>query len=139
MAHILLTEDDEAVRAFVARALTLDNHTVVTACDGEEAFDMLQAEMRARSSNRACGSDGACGFDMLLSDIKMPFMDGIELARHAHDMFPAMPVMLMTGYADQRERAAGVKAVDVVSKPFTLAEIRNAVTAVLGESYATAC
>lgn len=115
MARILLTEDDEAVQAFVARALQMDGHTVITADDGEDGYD------------RMIEHDGE--FDLLLSDIKMPFMDGIELAHTVAKHFPHMPILLMTGYADQRERADSVNAVvvDVVSKPFSLAEIRSAV------------
>ncbi len=125
MATILLTEDDDAVRAFVARALATDGHTVVETCDGEEGFDAL----RARAGD----------FDLLLSDIQMPYMDGIELARLAGQFYPNLPVVLMTGYADQRERAKGVNALDVVSKPFSLADIRNAVSGVLNEGFRKAC
>jgi two-component system, cell cycle response regulator CpdR len=56
-------------------------------------------------------------------------MDGIALATASARVFPGLPILLMTGYADQRERAQGMDALvhDVVSKPFTLAEIRRAV------------
>lgn len=116
MAHILLTEDDVSVRAFVKRALELDGHRVTAAEDGGMALEVLAAE------------NG--GFDLLLSDIMMPVMDGIALALATARDFPALPILLMTGYADQRERAHGLDALvhDVVSKPFTLAEIRRAVS-----------
>lgn len=118
MAHILVVEDDSAVRAFVRRALEIDGHTVSTAEDGEEGFDCMQ---------QAYAIPGG-GYDLLLSDIKMPFMDGIELARLSSQHFPDLDILLMTGYADQRERAeASHKVVDVVSKPFTLKQIRTAV------------
>lgn len=115
MAHILLTEDDESVRAFVRRALELDGHTVTSAEDGGEALEILARE------------EGA--FDLLLSDIMMPVMDGIALALATARDWPGLRILLMTGYADQRERAHGLDALvqDVVSKPFTLAEIRRAV------------
>ena len=120
MARILIAEDDEAVRALVRRALELDGHEVVAAEDGGEALDRLQ------------GEDGR--FDLLLSDIRMPVMDGIALALTAARDFPALRILLMTGYAEQRERAHGLEAIiqDVVQKPFTLAEIRRAVAAALG-------
>jgi CheY-like chemotaxis protein len=119
MARILIAEDDEAVRALVRRALELDGHAVMTAEDGGEALDMLQAE--------------GGRFDLLLSDIRMPVMDGIALALAAARDFPALRILLMTGYAEQRERAHGLDAIiqDIVQKPFTLAEIRRAVTAAL--------
>ena len=106
MARILIAEDEEPVRALVARALAEDGHAVVATADGAEALDMLQSE------------DGA--FDLLLADIKMPVMDGIALALAVARDFPELPILLMTGYADQRERASGLEALicDVIAKPF---------------------
>ncbi|MDQ4059626.1 MAG: response regulator, partial [Pseudomonadota bacterium] len=108
MARILLAEDDEAVRGFVRRALELDGHEVVAATDGSEALEILQTE------------DGR--FDLLLSDIRMPVLDGIALALAAARDFAALRILLMTGYAEQRERAHGLDAIihDVVQKPFSL-------------------
>lgn len=123
MARILLTEDDEAVRSFVKRALELDGHSVEAAEDGGEAVEIL-------TRNKG-------GYDLLLSDIKMPVMDGIALALQAARDYPRMPILLMTGFADQRERANGLDALvhDVVTKPFSLADIRRAVrSAIAGET-----
>jgi two-component system cell cycle response regulator CpdR len=115
MARILIAEDEDALRALVARALTNAGHDVLTAPDGGEALDCLTRE------------DGR--FDLLLTDIKMPVMDGIALALAAARDYPHIVILLMTGYADQRERASNLDALihDVVTKPFTLAEIRAAV------------
>ncbi len=115
MGRILLTEDDASVRAFVERALQMDGHEVLTAEDGAEGLEILTRE--------------AGRFDLLLTDIKMPVMDGIALALSAARDFPKLTILLMTGYADQRERASGLEALihDVVTKPFTLADIRAAV------------
>jgi DNA-binding NtrC family response regulator len=114
--RILLTEDDDSVRAFVSRALELDGHKVETACNGVEAMEQLTE------------CDG--GFDLLVTDVKMPIMDGIALAHEASGKWPRMPILLMTGFADQRERALDLAEVirDVVTKPFTLQQIREAVT-----------
>jgi len=119
MAEILLAEDDDSVRAFVKRALELDGHSVTAAEDGALALEILEQ----------CGDR----FDLLLSDIKMPVMDGIALALNAARTFPALPILLMTGFADQRERAHGLDQLvrDIVPKPFSLADIRAAVTRVL--------
>lgn len=115
MARILLTEDDDGVRMFVQRALMMDGHDVKTAEDGTDALDLLFEHK---------GS-----FDLLLTDIKMPEMDGIELAKSAATSWPALTILMMTGFADQRERCDSLAAIvhDVVSKPFSLAEIRRAV------------
>lgn len=115
MARILIAEDEESLRAMCARALSTVGHEVKTACDGGEALDLLQ-----RDNGR---------FELLLTDIRMPVMDGIALALAAARDFPDMTILLMTGYADQRERAHGLDALihDVITKPFTLAVLRAAV------------
>jgi CheY-like chemotaxis protein len=119
MARILIAEDEEALRAFIARALVQDGHEVVATADGGEALDALTREQGR--------------FDLLLTDIRMPVMDGIALALATARDYPELTILLMTGYADQRERAHGLDALihDVVSKPFTLAQIRDAVNEAL--------
>ena len=119
MARILIAEDEEALRAFVARALAIDGHEVMVAADGGEALDVLTREQGR--------------FDLLLTDIRMPIMDGIALALAAARDFPELIILLMTGYADQRERAHGLDALihDVIAKPFSLEEIRKAVNGAL--------
>ena len=119
MARIILCEDDEAIRAFVTRALEMDGHEIIAAVDGEDGFDRLQ--------------DYEGAVDLLLTDIKMPFMDGIELAHSASALWPDLRILMMTGFADQRERTETLNAliVDVVSKPFTLAQIRSEVAKAL--------
>lgn len=115
MARVLLAEDEDTLRAFVRRALELDGHQVSEAADGAMALEILTDEKGA--------------FDLLLTDIKMPLMDGIALALAAARDYPSLTILLMTGYADQRERAHGLDALvhDVLAKPFTLAEIRSIV------------
>ncbi len=88
MAKILIAEDEESLRAMCARGLTISGHDVMTACEGSEALDILK-----RESGR---------FDLLLTDIRMPIMDGIALALAAARDFPDLVILLMTGYADQR-------------------------------------
>ena len=119
MARILLAEDEEALSALCARALVADGHEVKTACDGSDALELL-----VRESGH---------FDLLLTDVRMPIMDGIALALTAARDFPALTILLMTGYADQRERASGLEAIihDVIAKPFPLATLRGAVTEAL--------
>lgn len=125
MARILITEDEDSLRSFVARALRLDGHETQEAADGAEGLALL----------------GEDSFDLLLSDIRMPVMDGIELAHRAAKQFPALKILLMTGYADQRERADDLmtKVIDVVDKPFSLPDIRKAVAQALSVRRTAAC
>ena len=111
MARILVAEDDPSVRAFVVSALTMKGHEVVAEDDGGLAAETMDAE------------NGR--FDLMLSDIKMPIMDGIALSLNVAAKFPGVIIVLMTGFADQRERAHGLDALiyDVIVKPFTLAEL----------------
>ena len=103
------------MRLLVARAIAMDGHEIVTAEDGAEALEILTRDSGA--------------FDLLLTDIKMPVMDGIALALAAARDFPKVVILLMTGFADQRERASGLDAIvhDVITKPFAVADIRTAV------------
>ncbi|MGB6537563.1 MAG: response regulator [Xanthobacteraceae bacterium] len=119
MARILIAEDEEALRSLCARALASEHHEVVAACDGGEALELL-----GREHGR---------FDLLLADIRMPIMDGIALALAAVRDFPDLTILLMTGYADQRERAQGLDALvhDVIAKPFSIAVLRDAVNEAL--------
>jgi two-component system, cell cycle response regulator CpdR len=73
-------------------------------------------------------------FEVLLTDIRMPVMDGIALAHATARNHPVVTILLMTGYADQRERAHGLDALihDVIAKPFSLGTVRRAVHDALG-------
>jgi two-component system, cell cycle response regulator CpdR len=119
MARILIAEDEDALRALCTRALASEGHEVKSACDGSEALDLLAGEQ---------GS-----FDLLLTDIRMPIMDGIALALAAARDFPDLTILLMTGYADQRERAHGLDAIihDVIAKPFTVGTLRATINEAL--------
>ena len=115
MSRVLIVDDEESMRLLVARAVAMDGHETTTAADGAEALDIL--------------SSPDSSFDLLLTDIQMPVMDGIALALTAARDFPQLTILLMTGFADQRERASGLNAIahDVISKPFSVADIRTAV------------
>jgi two-component system cell cycle response regulator CpdR len=119
LARILIADDEGAIRDLVARALLQDGHDVMTANDGAEALDVLVREHGA--------------FELLLADIRMPVMDGIALALATARDHPDITILLMTGYADQRERASGLNTLihDVITKPFTLDTIRAAVNEAL--------
>ena len=83
MSRILLAEDDDSLRAFLARALERAGHEVRTCADGDEALTAL--------------NEGP--YDLLLTDIVMPGADGIEVARVAAAQTPGLPIMFITGFA----------------------------------------
>jgi two-component system, cell cycle response regulator CpdR len=120
MARILIAEDEVALRGYIERALTADGHRVIAMPDGSAALDMLVREAGA--------------FDLLLADIKMPVMDGIALALVAARDYPDLVILLMTGYADQLERAYGLDALikGVLTKPFSVADLQRAVADAIG-------
>jgi two-component system cell cycle response regulator CpdR len=126
VSAILLAEDDESVRAFVTRALTHRGHEVTAVSDGGAAIQALKAQT----------------YDLMLTDIVMPGLDGLALAETAGKINPRMQVLMMTGFADARDRADGFRAqrgpvADVITKPFSLQQICNAVDAALSGQRST--
>jgi DNA-binding response OmpR family regulator len=123
--RILIAEDDRAVREFIGRALDHAGHDVSSVNDGLAALEALRL-------NR---------YDLLVSDIMMPGLDGVSLALKVAKEWPDMGIMLMTGYTHERQRARNLDALshEVISKPFSLKEITDAVQKVLtarGRSHA---
>jgi CheY-like chemotaxis protein len=119
MARILLADDDAATRDLVKRALEADGHSVHVTQDGGEALE--------------CVEGGAQKFDVLVSDVEMPLLDGVALAERALKQ-PNLRVLLMSGFAEQLDRARELKSkqVAVLSKPFTLEDVRASVRKLLG-------
>lgn len=117
MAKILVAEDEETLRNVVVRALSLDGHEVHQAEDGLVGLEILRDER----------------VDLLLSDIRMPVMDGIDLATHALEQQPGLRILFMTGYSEQIERARGLgpTIMEIIEKPFSMNSIRQAVAAAL--------
>lgn len=113
MARILVVDDESSVREFLIRALSHYGHEVTIAADGSEALVAL----------------GAAPFDLLLTDIVMPVLDGIALALKAAREHPDMIILMMTGYAEEKKRAHNLDALihDVVMKPFSMDQIYAAV------------
>lgn len=113
MARVLIAEDDAAVREFVRRALTHGGHDVHTAHDGIDALHHL---------------NDADDFDLLITHIVMPGMDGIALALKVSKDFPQTAILMITGYAAERQRAHNLEELinEVVPKPFSLKQICDA-------------
>jgi len=120
VARIVIAEDEEALRVLLTRALELDGHVIHAVEDGAAALEHLQ---------------GGAEADLLLADISMPVMDGIALALAASRDWPNLPMVLMTGFADQRERASGLDALikGVIVKPFQIEDVRAKIREVLGQ------
>lgn len=118
MATILLADDDAAVRDMVRRALSADGHQVHVTSDGLEALDYISANNT---------------IDLLVTDVDMPQLDGITLAEKALATNPDLAVVLMSGFSDQLDRAARLRARRLLSivKPFTLEQIKQAARTVL--------
>lgn len=121
MARILLAEDDFAVRDFTYRALSMDGHDVIVAHEGQEALRCLTVPGEM--------------MDLLLSDIRMPVIDGVTLSKIAFQNFPKLPILLMTGYAADEANSFVPSVVGVLQKPFTLDGVQSAVRAALGRSH----
>jgi two-component system cell cycle response regulator CpdR len=113
MSQILLAEDDNDMRRFLARALQNAGYEVVSFDNGKSAYDRLREEP----------------FTLLLTDIVMPEMDGIELARRATELDPDLKVMFITGFAAValNPDSNTPKDAKVLSKPFHLRDLVNEV------------
>jgi two-component system cell cycle response regulator CpdR len=109
MANIILAEDDDSLRQFLTAALERAGHSVAAFGDGAQAYSRLCQER----------------FDLLLSDIVMPGLDGIELAKRAAEMNPALKIMFITGFAAVALNPASEapKHAKVLSKPFHLRDL----------------
>jgi two-component system cell cycle response regulator CpdR len=109
MARILLAEDDDDMRRFLVRALEKAGHDVSSFAEGVSAYEELKGT----------------AFDLLLTDIVMPEMDGIELARRAAELDPALKIMFITGFAAValHPDSRAPKEAKVLSKPFHLKDL----------------
>ncbi len=117
MAKILLAEDDESMRRFLAAALEKAGHKVDSFGQGDHALERLEADY----------------FDLLLTDIVMPVMDGIELARRAAQLDPKLKIMFITGFAAValNPNSEAPKSAKVLSKPFHLRDLVDEVDRIM--------
>lgn len=111
--RLLIAEDEEAVREVLSRGLTLAGYDVTCVADGLAAWEKIAEQ----------------DFDLLLSDIVMPHLDGIALALKVAQDYPRLPVLLMSGYAAERQRAHNLETLvhEVIAKPFTLEHLKAAI------------
>jgi DNA-binding response OmpR family regulator len=120
MASILVAEDNPSERGLIARGLASDNHTVTEAENGQVALQHLQANPSA--------------FAVLVTDVEMPELDGVELATRALAANPALKVLLISGMAGGMDRAKDLVArgARTLVKPVALEKVRAEVRALLG-------
>jgi two-component system cell cycle sensor histidine kinase/response regulator CckA len=109
---VLVVEDEDMVRTVAERALTRHGYTVLTASHGEEALEILGQ---------------ATHIDLLISDVVMPTMDGPTLVRHAREQFPDLPILFMSGYAEEQLRKSiQIDRVAFLPKPFSVKQLVEA-------------
>jgi two-component system, cell cycle response regulator CpdR len=122
MIRILLAEDEQAMREYLARALEKSGYEVVSVDRGTEAAPLLESQH----------------FDLLLTDIVMPEMDGIELARHCAKVSPKTEVMFITGFSGVALRAGqSMPQAKILSKPFHLKDLVLEVERMFNKEVAT--
>jgi two-component system cell cycle sensor histidine kinase/response regulator CckA len=116
--RILLVEDEDTVRAVAERALTRQGYTVVTAADGDEGLEAVKLEGP---------------FDLVVSDVVMPSMDGPAMAKEIRKLAPKLPVLFMSGYAEEQlRREIDIEGMHFIPKPFSVQQIAAKVGQVLG-------
>ncbi|MEO7170175.1 MAG: response regulator [Sphingomonas sp.] len=114
---ILLVEDEDMVRAVAERALARQGYTVLTAENGEVALDVLAKSARP---------------DLLISDVVMPVMDGPTMVRQVRSRYPELPILFMSGYAEEQLRKSiDLDNVTFLAKPFSVQQLAEAARDVL--------
>ncbi|WP_120078236.1 response regulator [Aurantiacibacter odishensis] len=115
---ILVVEDEDMVRAVAERALARQGYTIVTASDGDEGLEIVQS--------------GKHEFDLVVSDVVMPSMDGPAMAREIRKTNPDLPILFMSGYAEGQLRdEIDIEAMHFIPKPFSVRQIADKVGEVL--------
>ncbi len=114
--RILLVEDEGLVRELIGRLLAKDEHTVVEANNGAEAFSLFTKSQ----------------FDLVLTDFEIPFMKGDELATRIKQLAPEQPILMITGYGKRRGPDNPVDA--VLRKPVALDQLRATMAKLLSET-----
>jgi two-component system, cell cycle sensor histidine kinase and response regulator CckA len=118
--HILVVDDERAVRRYAGRILQQDGHIVYEAADGIEALEFLQG--------------AAVPVELVVSDIIMPRLNGVELLKKLAEIYPAVPVILMSAYAEGELAQMGVAApCGVLPKPFPAESLIQEVRRCLGK------
>jgi len=110
---IIVVDDEEIVLSLICDTLEDEGYDIKTASNGEDALKIIEQDT----------------FDLIISDIRMPGIDGIELIKRTREIQPEIGVIFMTGYANLNSAKNAIKqgAFDYIMKPFEISEIRKAV------------
>lgn len=120
--RVLLVEDEDMVRAVAERALTRAGYTITAAADGEEGLELVRS---------------GANFDLVVTDVVMPAMDGPAMAREIRKLHPRLPVLFMSGYAEEQlRREIDIPDMHFIAKPFSVQQISDKVGAVLAQARA---
>ncbi|MFP4257355.1 MAG: response regulator [Desulfovermiculus sp.] len=115
---ILIVEDDQTVREVLTDYLSQLGYQVLTAADGLEGMEKIKSQH----------------YNILLLDIRIPYVSGLGLLKIARELYPDIPVICMTGYGASPERIAAEEQVEyILSKPFDLKELALAITKLVPE------
>ena len=111
--RILVVDDEDFIRVILTEILTEEGYAVTTAFDGEQAVELL----------------GRQTFDLVITDLQMPGLDGAEVLRAANRIDPTYPVIMITGYPSMETVARSVRegAADYITKPFNVQVVRDTV------------
>jgi CheY-like chemotaxis protein len=112
--RILLVDDHQSVRTTTAALLSDLGHEIEEASDGREALGIIERQADA--------------FDLIITDYAMPLMSGTELIEKARQVRPDLPALIITGYADEQSIARRPEDVQVIAKPFTPDQMKNAIS-----------
>ncbi len=125
MAQILVVDDEQLVRQIASRILTEEGHRVLEAADGRQAYDLIQREFSS--------------LDLVVTDVIMPHLTGVELLERMSTLCPGLPVVLMSGYGAAQLAERGIAApCGVIPKPFAPQALIEEVRRCLGQQRAPA-
>jgi two-component system cell cycle sensor histidine kinase/response regulator CckA len=124
-SRILLVEDEDAVRSFSVRALQNKGYDVMEASSGDNALEMLAEK-------------GNTKFDLMISDVMMPGIDGIELGKRVREIYPNLTIIFMSGYTEDKFKENMGHDIHFLAKPFTLKQLAEKVKDVLDAKKAAA-
>ena len=114
-ARILIIDDEESIRKILSEYLERLGYQVITAADGLEGLDCIKQE----------------NYDLIIIDIRLPYVSGIGLIKVARDINPKVPIISITGFGKYSESTAKEEATIVLSKPFQLEKLSQTVTQLL--------